>query len=107
MIIAVVPCQPQFKKDYEKIMQAMTPDHIITEYDKDKRKPQRIIREFCESNSIQYVEILDRFIHPSQEENVTLKYPNDGHLNSRGTFEVANILVTYIQKMQTETNNKF
>ncbi len=97
MIIAAIPTRVQFNKEYEKIMLAMTPASIISEYYKDKRKPQRVIKEFCESNSIHYVEILDKFIYLSQEEHITLRYPNDGHLNARGTLEVAKILADYVQ----------
>lgn len=106
MIVAAIPTSVQFNKGYEKIMQEITPASIISEYYKDKRKPQRKIKEFCESNSIHYVEILDKFIYLSQEEHVVLRYPNDGHLNALGTLELAKLLAAFIEKMQSESQNK-
>lgn len=107
MIIAAVPTSVQFNTDHEKIMQEMTPASIMSEYDKDKRKPQRIIKEFCENNSIHYVEILDKFIDLSQEEHIALRYPSDGHLNVRGTLEIAKILAAFIEKLQLKPRISF
>lgn len=100
IIIAIIPSRIQFNVKYKVLMEAITPDSIVEEFQKDKKRPQRIIKEFCKENSIIYVELLDCFINLSQQENIVLKHANDGHFNARGTFEIARLLVEELQRLE-------
>ncbi|MFC2161997.1 SGNH/GDSL hydrolase family protein, partial [Acidobacteriota bacterium] len=99
MIIASIPCRVQFNKGYKEIMELLIPENILKEINNDKDRPQRIIEELCNKNSIHYIEVLDKFIYLSQKENIILKHPRDGHLNKRGTLEISKILAEGIKKI--------
>jgi hypothetical protein len=97
MSIAVIPSRPQFDKSYEALLKAVMPLVVLEEYNKDPRKPQRIIREFCKDKSIHYIELLDDLVY-IWNKDIPLTYPNDGHPNAQYNLEVAKIVVRELRK---------
>ena len=74
---------------------ALGPDLLRT-VEADPDRPQRMLRDFAGKSGITYVEVLEEF-RKLAEEGVQLRHPNDGHLNERGTSELARILVDAIR----------
>ena len=93
LIIAVTPNHPQFNKNYEELLKIIVSRSYADKFMEDPQKPQRIIKEFCKSRSIHYIELLDDFRNLSQNSDILLKHVHDGHLNKRGTLEIARILI--------------
>lgn len=96
--IAFIPSLPQLNKNYEDIMKAITPQNLLEEYEKDPKRPQRIIMDICLDYSLNYIEILDTLKTISTNSKTLLKHVRDGHLNERGTLEIAKILSKAIQE---------
>lgn len=96
MAILVIPGRVQFDRAYMELVKAITPGTMVEQFYNDERRPQRLIKKFCEEKSIGYIEILDKFQCLSQNEGAVLRYSNDGHLNARGTMEIAKLLVEFL-----------
>jgi hypothetical protein len=72
-------------------MFAMLPQALASTLRADPRRPQRLVAGLCAKYRITYVELLDDFIRLAADGDV-LKHPIDGHLNARGTDEIARIV---------------
>jgi len=91
--VAVIPALPQFEPSHKAAMFAMLPDNIASSLRADPRRPQRLVESLCAHHGIRYIELLDEFSRLATE-GVILKHPVDGHLNARGTAEIARIVAS-------------
>lgn len=98
MYIAAIPSRTQFDRAYMEISLAISSEVIRKRFRDNPRKPQELIRNFCQDNSVNYIELLNRFKYLSDEKDVLLRYPHDGHLNVEGTKEIAKILAEHVKK---------
>lgn len=92
MYLAAVPGRSQFDPAIIRILRKTTEQNLLQTIESDIDRPQRMLREFAGKKRISYISILDMFKKLANTQNAQLKHPNDGHLNSRGTFEIAVLL---------------
>lgn len=91
MVLAVLPARGQYDPWFEDMLRRTTAARILAEFLADPERPQRILGAWAEQAGVPFVPVLDPF-RARVREGVSLKYPNDGHLNARGTLELANLL---------------
>lgn len=96
MYVSPIPSRAQSVPSVRRILRNTLDPNLLAVIDSDPERPQRMLREFSREHDISYIEVLDEFTELA-EAGVRVRYPNDGHLNPRGTSELARILVSALK----------
>jgi lysophospholipase L1-like esterase len=94
LVVFAVPAHEEVSRTSFKIMMR-TADFDLSLY--DLNKTARLVRDICQRNAIDFVDILPRFREES-ERGETLYYQADGHFNAAGHTLCAEILYEHLMK---------